>query len=185
MINGATPSRREAILLVVSAALAHADSPRVAASGLTQALGPAAIAQSDGELVYVGQDPVRIKISPKAQGRFAMITQDVSPGTSIPVHLHEHEDEIIFIQSGQGEATLGDDLVPLRSGSTLYVPQGTWHGGRNTGTEILRWIAIYSPSGFEGYFREIGRSSPDAPPRPSSPAERDARDVRYGIRYRV
>jgi hypothetical protein len=31
------------------------------------------------------------------------------------------------------------------------------------------WIAIYSPSGFEGYFREIGRRSLDDPPRTRTP----------------
>jgi mannose-6-phosphate isomerase-like protein (cupin superfamily) len=147
--------------------------------------GPAAIGPTDGELVYIGRDPVRIKISPRGErGRFAMITQDVSPGTAIPVHLHENEDEIIFIQSGTGEATLGDATVALAAGATLFVPQGTWHGGRNTGTGIMKWVAIYSPSGFEGYFREIGRGAPDAPPRARTPAEREAMDRRYGIRYR-
>ena len=107
----------------------------------------------------------------------------MSPGTSIPVHLHQREDEIIFIQSGRGEATLGDDTVALTGGSILFVPQGTWHGGRNTGTDLLRWIAIYSPSGFEGYFREIGRLTPDQAP-PSTAEQRRARDERYGIRYR-
>jgi mannose-6-phosphate isomerase-like protein (cupin superfamily) len=135
--------------------------------------------------VYVGRDPVRIKVSPGGQsGRFAMITQDVSPGTSIPVHLHEKEDEIIFIQSGEGEATLGDRQVRLTAGSTLFVPQGTWHGGRNTGPATLKWIAIYSPSGFDGYFREIGRDAPDAPPRRRTPEERESLDRRFGIRYR-
>jgi mannose-6-phosphate isomerase-like protein (cupin superfamily) len=178
-----TASRREAMMLFASAVLTTGQAPT--APGAPQALPPAALAQSDGELVYVGRDPVRIKISPTGKGRFAMITQDVSPGTSIPVHLHENEDEIIFIQSGQGEAVLGDERVTLSAGSTLYVPQGTWHGGRNTGSDILRWIAIYSPSGFEGYFREIGRRSPDDPPRPLSPEDREARDRRYGIRYRA
>jgi mannose-6-phosphate isomerase-like protein (cupin superfamily) len=144
----------------------------------------AAIAAADGELVYVGRDPVRIKISPQGRGSFGMITQDVSPGTTIPVHLHENEDELIFIQDGMGEATLGDRSVPLAKGSTLFVPRGTWHGGRNTSASTLFWIAIYSPSGFEGYFREIGRSAADAPPRPSTPDEREARDRQYGIRYR-
>jgi quercetin dioxygenase-like cupin family protein len=145
--------------------------------------GPGAIGSADGELLYVGRDPVRIKVSPPGTGRLAMITQDVSPGTSIPVHLHEREDEIIFIQSGTGEATLAGTRVALTAGSTLYVPQGTWHGGRNTGGDTLRWIAIYSPSGFEGYFREIGRPSADAPPRMLSELEREARDARFGIRY--
>jgi mannose-6-phosphate isomerase-like protein (cupin superfamily) len=145
----------------------------------------AAIAAGDGELVYIGRDPVRIKVSPRgATLRLAMITQDVGPGTSIPVHAHDKEDEIIFIQSGHGEATLGTETVTLVAGSALYVPQGTWHGGRNTGRETLKWIAIYSPSGFEGYFREIGRQAPDDPPRVRTPAEAAALDARYAIRYR-
>jgi quercetin dioxygenase-like cupin family protein len=153
------------------------------AHGSTQE--PAAIGASDGELVYVGRDPVRIKVSPAGvKGRFAMITQDVSPETTIPVHLHENEDELIFIQSGEGEATLGEKTVKLAGGSTLFVPQGTWHGGRNTGTGTLKWVAIYSPSGFEGYFREIGKRSPDDPARSRSAEEREAMDRQYGIRYR-
>jgi mannose-6-phosphate isomerase-like protein (cupin superfamily) len=174
-------SRRDLLMAAVAAAVAGASTP----SAQGRPAKPAAIGPNDGELVYVGQDPVRIKISPGGRlGRFAMITQDVSPGTSIPVHLHEREDEIIFIQSGRGEATLEDTRLPLEAGSVLFVPQGTWHGGRNTGADILKWIAIYSPSGFEGYFREIGKRSPEDPPRMLSPDERQARDERYGIRYR-
>ena len=175
------PTRRELLMLgVVSALGADLRAQAKPAASRT----PAALAAADGELVYVGRDPVRIKVSPDGGGRLAMITQDVSAGTSIPVHLHEREDEIIFIQSGQGEASIGDARVPLAAGSTLYVPQGTWHGGRNTGTEILRWIAIYSPSGFEGYFREIGRRAPDEAPRRLTPEALQARDEKYGIRYR-
>jgi mannose-6-phosphate isomerase-like protein (cupin superfamily) len=140
----------------------------------------------DGELVYVGRtrDPVRIKVSPPESGRFGMITQDVAPGSVIPIHLHEKEDEIIFIQSGEGTATLGDQQVKLSTGSTLYVPQGTWHGGENTGTSILKWVAIYSPSGFEGYFRAIGAKTPGDPPTPRSREEFEKLDRQYGIRYR-
>ena len=144
------------------------------------ALGPA-----DGELFYVGptQDPVRIKVSPPGTGRFAMITQEMAPGSRIPMHLHEREDEIIFIQRGEGRATLGETTVTLQAGSTLYVPQGTWHGGENTGPGTMSWIAIYSPSGFEGYFREIGVRPDGTRPEPLSPDAREARDRRYGIRY--
>jgi quercetin dioxygenase-like cupin family protein len=162
----------------------HAQSTRQATAHDARS-NPGALGAADGELVYVGRDPVRIKLSPAgAKGRFAMITQDVSPGTTIPVHAHDNEDEVIFIQSGQGEATLDDKAIALAAGSTLFVPQGTWHGGRNTGTDTLRWIALYSPSGFEGYFREIGRPAPDAPPRSRTAEEREGMDRQYGIRYR-
>lgn len=197
MITGSHPNRRELLMLVAAAGLLPASglpASGLAASGLragaadgsqTGPARPSAIGPSDGELVFVGRDPVRIKVGPPGgQGRFGMITQEVSAGTSIPVHLHEREDEIIFIQSGRGEATLGEDRVMLEAGSALFVPQGTWHGGRNTGSGVLQWIAIYSPSGFERYFREIGRRSLDESQRTLTAEERQARDDRFGIRYR-
>jgi quercetin dioxygenase-like cupin family protein len=174
-----TIQRREMLTFVAAAMVNGLPQPSAAAAR------PAAIDADAGELVYVGRDPVRIKIGPgDTSGRFAMITQDVSPGTTIPIHLHEKEDEVIFIQSGAGEATLGDDTIPLAAGSTLFVPQGTWHGGRNTGSATLKWIALYSPSGFDGYFREIGRRTPEEAPRRRTNEERDALDRRFGIRYR-
>jgi mannose-6-phosphate isomerase-like protein (cupin superfamily) len=183
--------RREMLSLALAAGIgrsaAAAAAPGQPGSGRSHDARstPAALQAADGELVYVGRDPVLIKLSPEgARGRFAMITQDVSPGTTIPVHAHDNEDEVIFIQSGAGEATVGDRTVPLAAGSTLFVPQGTWHGGRNTGTETMKWVAIYSPSGFEGYFREIGRKAPSDPPRSRTVSEREAMDRQYGIRYR-
>src|SRR5262245_8254533 len=146
---------------------------------------PAALQPDQGELLFVGptRDPVRIKVSPPGQGRFAMIVQEMAAGSRVPIHLHEKEDEIIFIQRGSGRATLGAQTLTLRAGSVLFVPQGTWHGGENTGTEPLLWVATYSPSGFEGYFREIGiRPGGEAPPRLTA-EEREARDRKYGIRY--
>ena len=110
-------NRRELLLALSAAGLLGPQAGR--------RLEPAALAVDAGEVVYVGRDLVRIKVSPPAQGRLAMITQDVTPGTSIPVHLHEREDEIIFIQSGRGEAVLGEATVNLSAGSTLFVPQGT------------------------------------------------------------
>jgi oxalate decarboxylase/phosphoglucose isomerase-like protein (cupin superfamily) len=76
-----------------------------------------------------------------------MITQEMAPGSRVPIHLHEREDEIIYIQRGQGRGDLDGRSVPLKAGSMLYVPQGTWHGGENTGKDVLLWVAIYSPSG--------------------------------------
>jgi quercetin dioxygenase-like cupin family protein len=173
------PPRREFLLATLAAMASRA----AAQDG--SPLPPRAIGADEGELFYVGRtrDPVRIKVSPPRQGRFAMIVQDVAPGSVIPIHLHEREDEIIFIQSGEGSATIGKESVTLRAGATLYVPQGTWHGGENTGSSVMRWVAIYSPSGFEGYFRAIGTKAPgDKPPR-RAPAEQEALDRKFGIRY--
>ena len=176
-------SRRDFLSFAGSVPLAAlAGQAPSAPSGGKQAAG---IQADEGELFFIGptRDPLRIKVSPASPGRFAMIVQEMAPASRVPVHLHEREDEIIFIQRGAGIATVGTERVNLRPGSTLFVPQGTWHGGENTGSETLVWVAIYSPSGFEGYFREIGvRPNGEMPPQ-LTPDERLDRDRRYGIRY--
>ena len=62
-----------------------------------------------------------------------MITEDLPPNTEIRVHLHQREDETIFTTFGSGIATLGDRESSVTTGATIYVPQGVWHGLRNSG----------------------------------------------------
>src|SRR5262245_29182444 len=183
-IESAAPTRRGFLKMATAAwplgRLTASRQPPASTGARAVAVQP-----DEGELFFVGptRDPVRLKVSPPGQGRFAMIVQEMAAGSRVPIHLHEKEDEIIFIQRGSGRATLGAQTLTLRAGSVLFVPQGTWHGGENTGTEPLLWVATYSPSGFEGYFREIGiRPGGEAPPRLTA-EEREARDRKYGIRY--
>jgi quercetin dioxygenase-like cupin family protein len=45
------------------------------------------------------------------------------------VLLHTHPvDEVLTFLAGEGEATLGDDIVPIGAGISLYIPAGVVHG---------------------------------------------------------
>jgi mannose-6-phosphate isomerase-like protein (cupin superfamily) len=108
----------------------------------------------------------------------SMIAEDLPPNSEIKVHLHQREDEIIFIRMGEGIATLGEHEVSVKAGAVVYVPQGTWHGLRNTGTEMLGMSAVYSPPGFEQAFK-------DRLLRPNrTQAEIEANRKKHGIVYR-
>ena len=109
--------------------------------------------------------------------RMSMVTEDLPPGAEIQVHLHEREDEIIFIRTGRGMATLGNREVPVGPGATIYAPQGVWHGLRNTGDSTLGMNAIYSPPGFEQAFKDSLRPN-------RTQAEIEANRKKYGIVYR-
>lgn len=109
--------------------------------------------------------------------RMSMVTEDLPPGAEIQVHLHEREDEIIFIRMGRGMATLGDREVPVGPGATIYAPQGVWHGLRNTGDSTLGMNAIYSPPGFEQAFKDSLRPN-------RTQAEIEANRKKHGIVYR-
>lgn len=101
--------------------------------------------------------PFVIKVDQRNGGapEFVMLTEDIPPGQAISPHRHPHSDEIIFIHGGTGLASLGGRHATVGSGATIYMPRNTVVGLRNTGTEPLRIVAIFSQPGYEEYLREI------------------------------
>jgi|SRR5579872_3278969 len=94
---------------------------------------------------------------------FVMLAEDIPPGQAIPSHHHPHSDEIIFIHGGMGLASLGDRQATVTTGATIYMPRNTVVGLRNTGTEPLKIVAIFSQPGYEDYLREISVSEGEIP----------------------
>jgi mannose-6-phosphate isomerase-like protein (cupin superfamily) len=145
--------------------------------------GPGAVIQArEGLLIPPTPDgrQVTVKVDSEVTPdvRMSMATEDLPPNTEIRVHLHQREDEIIFIRNGSGIATLGDREIPVSTGATVYVPQGVWHGLRNNSKEPLGMSAIYSPPGFEQAFK-------DRLLHPNrTPAEAEASRKKHGIVYR-
>jgi mannose-6-phosphate isomerase-like protein (cupin superfamily) len=97
-----------------------------------------------------------IKADPKAGSmRLGVGLQHFTGGKGIPLHMHEKEDEVLFIHSGMGMGVVGKEVRNLSPGTTLYIPQGTWHGieARSDEMQVL-WVV--SPPEFAKQLREIG-----------------------------
>jgi len=161
---------------------APADSPVDAPRWRGAVLQP-----DEGQLLIAGRRraSLRVKVDSKVaiDATMSMVISQVDPGASIPVHLHRNEDELIFIHTGNGIVTLGDDRIPVSPGAVLYGPRNIWHGVENTGSTPITWCAIYSPPGFEQFFKETGV----APEGNNSPPERDqvaAIARKYGMVFR-
>ena len=136
-------------------------------------------------LIAGRQAPVTIVVDKKNRGvqSASFCYEDIRPGDLIPVHKHLREVEIIFIQKGSGVFTLGDKEFAVEEGGAAFVPKGVWHGLRNTGAETLRMMFSFSPSGFDGYFREIG-VPPGVAWKEKTPEEFAAIDKKYGVVYK-
>ena len=67
---------------------------------------------------------------------------EVAPGCETTEHhLHYHEDECVFILSGEATALIGEESYPLKAGDFLgYRKGGLAHSIRNTGAETLRCL---------------------------------------------
>lgn len=130
--------------------------------------------------------PLNIKVSPKTGSRhLVMGASQIGGGTGIPVHMHEHEDEILFVHRGEATTVVGDKSLPAREGATVYVPRGTWHAVQNHGggkpVEVL-WV--FSQPGMDEYFREL--SVPvDAPPRRFTAKEIEDAQRKHGMRRKI
>lgn len=176
--------RREFVCGIGAASVAALVAPSAMADPrqASPTWGGAIVHADEGQLIPPTPDGrvVRMKVDSEATPgvRMSMITEDLPPKSEIKVHLHRHEDEIIYIRMGNGIATLGDREVPVAAGAMVYVPQGVWHGLRNNGTGLLGMSAIYSPPGFELAFK-------DRLVHPNrTPAETEAHRKKFGIVYR-
>jgi mannose-6-phosphate isomerase-like protein (cupin superfamily) len=144
---------------------------QAARSSAPPAWAGAVLQADEGEPLVAGRRraPLRIKIdSTSAVGAtMSMVISEVAPGRNIPIHLHRNEDELIFLHTGTGLVTLGERQVPSTAGAVLYAPKGVWHGIENTGDSVLTWCAVWSPPGFEQFFRETGVSPGSVRPYPT------------------
>ena len=118
----------------------------------------------EGEVLRLGGatgGEIIIKVDPAKTGSPQMAMGIQYLDGEIPLHLHEHEEEFLFVHRGQGVGTLGDQRIPLQEGTTIYIPPGTWHGIQNTGDEPSQIMWVVTPgtgetTQLEKFFREVG-----------------------------
>ena len=86
----------------------------------------------------------------------------------IPVHLHTHEDELIYIVKGRGFAVsaAGQPEVPIESGSLIYVPIGEWHGLRNANPDERMEILLVTTPVSKGWLGDFFRNATVLPGHP-------------------
>ena len=66
----------------------------------------------------------------------------LAPGSSIGLHTHEGNSEIIFILSGRGKVLYDGEYESLSAGSCHYCPAGHTHSLINDSQEDLTFCAV-------------------------------------------
>lgn len=114
----------------------------------------------------------------------------VPPGGGPPPHIHRNEDETFYLIEGDCTFRLGDDTVLAGPGDFVNVPRGTVHCFRNDGTEPMRMILTFTPSGLEKFFEETLEPALDPTQAPPDnidevAARYAAAAPRYGLEFFV
>jgi quercetin dioxygenase-like cupin family protein len=74
-----------------------------------------------------------------------LLFEKLAAGDRIPLHTHPAE-EVIVIDEGSAEVTLGDERRVVEAGAVIFIPVGTPHGLRNATDKPVRLHGIFPSS---------------------------------------
>lgn len=142
---------------------------------------PILSAPNEGAELNIGSSRLAHRIrSDQTGGAFSVVEFVSAPGEGVGVHIHQHEDELVYLLEGQIEVTLGDQTVSVPRGSCALLPRGIPHGYTNTGSEPSRLLAVLLPGALDGFF--VGLDKELSTDRPHEEAIA-ALCARYGLGF--
>lgn len=100
---------------------------------------------------------MRVKVSAAdTGGRLTVLEGLLAPRhPGPPAHIHAGHDETFVVIEGRMRFRLDEGFHTAVAGETIFASRGLAHGFANPREEPARYIAILSPSGYEGYFERV------------------------------
>jgi mannose-6-phosphate isomerase-like protein (cupin superfamily) len=115
------------------------------------------VERSEGQTYWMVGDLNTVKLGDKeTHGALAWLETLVVPQGGPPPHIHHREDELFYLLSGEVTFYAGSEQTLAKEGTLIYIPKGTVHNFKNTGSNSARMITLYIGAGMEGFFAEVG-----------------------------
>lgn len=116
-------------------------------------------------------------------GAYSLMETVLPPGGTVPLHIHEDEDENNFILEGELTMQIGEVQYTAKAGSYVVAPKGITQQFHNAGTAPCRFLTTFTPGGAEGFFKEAGELVRLAAPGKPSADALAALQRKYKLRY--
>lgn len=102
--------------------------------------------------------------SKETEGDVYLVEGIMPPGSSVPLHIHRHEDELFHVLQGKVEVVLGEETITGKAGDIIYLPRGVQHAISTQGEETAKVLNYVIPGrGFEQFFSEMSALGKGAP----------------------
>lgn len=90
------------------------------------------------------------------------------PGTMVPPHVHDVEDEFIYVADGELEVLIGSQKYTARTGDLVKMPKSVPHGIWQKGDKSTRTLWTVVPAGkMESLLTALGQLPANQPPDPA------------------
>ena len=134
----------------------------------------------EGERLAFGGVTVLVKASAETTGGAFTLFEEVPPLVDTPLHVHEREDELFHVVSGEHAFQVGEQELAAGPGDVVFAPRGIPHAQRRVIAGEGRLLVLTSPAGFEGFFRELAAAQTQGTLGPDAYA---AASARHGITW--
>ena len=120
-----------------------------------------------------------IRASAESTGGAFSVLEEIDP-VDVPMHIHDLHDELFYVLEGQHVFTVGGVEFEAGPGDVVFGPRGIPHAQRRVVPRTGRILTMFTPGGFEGFFRDL--SAADAR-GDVGPEVMDQLASKYGARW--
>ena len=128
------------------------------------------------------QNGIVVKLSPENGTEGSIMVEQTFPhGGATILHRHEQGDELFYVVSGRGTATLSGSTHPIAPGDVVFVPRQEVHSIQNLdNAEPLTVVFFMDSPELVRQFRAVHERTIADPANPPTAAELAEIEARYG-----
>lgn len=95
---------------------------------------------------------------PQTDGAYYLFEFEFDPESGNSLHVHQHEDEVVYVLEGAIEIRLGDQKLQAVTGGVAHLPKHIPHALYNPLKTSSRYLGMAIPGGMENFFDELDRA---------------------------
>jgi quercetin dioxygenase-like cupin family protein len=142
---------------------------------------PVVVLPNSGEQLNIAGSQTFHKVKSSATNSTFSVMEFVTlPAKGVALHVHEREDELVYLLEGEIEVTLGNQKMKAVPGVMALLPRGIPHGFTNIGNKPSRLLDTILPGQFDNYFVELAALYAVGDP---SEEQIEALSRKYRIKY--
>ena len=105
----------------------------------------------------LGHSVTSILSKQNTKGNYYVFEVITPPGVGIPPHVHDREDELIYVVEGEFGIMLGEKRFIAKTGDEIFFPRHLSHAFQNIGSKAGKTLWTVVPGGnFEDFFEILG-----------------------------
>jgi quercetin dioxygenase-like cupin family protein len=129
-----------------------------------------ALDPGEGEALWAAGSLMVVKATTAdTQGGVTVIEQECPAGLDSPEHVHDSEEQCLYMLAGSIELMCGGATRSLTAGCFAVMPRGVPHSFV-VGPDGAGFLSLTTPAGFETFAREVGTPAAERPVPPDPTA---------------